>query len=79
MHTVSDNVQIRSEFRPFVGVPPPTIWRGSPMNAPQAPTQPATESAELAVGRCAALFRNLWIATIVSNVGTWMVDAGAAG
>ena len=49
------------------------------MNAPQAPTQPATESAELAVGRCAALFRNLWIATIVSNVGTWMVDAGAAG
>src|SRR6266446_2889866 len=24
-----------------------------------------------------ALFRNLWIATIVSNVGTWMQDVGA--
>src|SRR5436309_15116372 len=23
------------------------------------------------------LFRNLWIATIVSNVGTWMQDVGA--
>src|SRR5438105_12168474 len=24
-----------------------------------------------------ALFRNLWIATIVSNVGTWMQDVGS--
>src|SRR5438270_5086934 len=24
-----------------------------------------------------ALFRNLWIATIVSNIGTWMQDVGA--
>src|SRR2546430_15407054 len=24
-----------------------------------------------------ALFRNLWIATIVSNVGSWMQDVGA--
>src|SRR2546423_8562525 len=24
-----------------------------------------------------ALFRNLWLATIVSNVGTWMQDVGA--
>src|SRR6202051_4649828 len=24
-----------------------------------------------------ALFRSLWIATIVSNVGTWMQDVGA--
>ncbi|HEX3138167.1 MAG TPA: MFS transporter, partial [Casimicrobiaceae bacterium] len=23
------------------------------------------------------LFRSLWIATIVSNVGTWMQDVGA--
>src|SRR5678815_4354984 len=24
-----------------------------------------------------ALFRNLWLATIVSNIGTWMQDVGA--
>src|SRR6478672_11076798 len=24
-----------------------------------------------------ALFRNLWIATVVSNIGTWMQDVGA--
>ena len=26
-----------------------------------------------------ALFRNLWLATIVSNVGTWMRTSGPAG
>src|SRR5260221_11093488 len=49
------------------------------MNAPQAPTQPATAkrvSSPWSPLRN-ALFRNLWIATIVSNVGTWMQDVGA--
>ena len=49
------------------------------MNVPQAPTQPATAkrvSSPWSPLRN-ALFRNLWIATIVSNVGTWMQDVGA--
>jgi MFS family permease len=49
------------------------------MNAPQAPAQPA--AAKRASSPWSplrnALFRNLWIATIVSNVGTWMQDVGA--
>src|SRR6516162_1266432 len=47
---------------------------------------PQTEPAGRATPRAApsawsplqsALFRNLWIATIVSNVGSWMQDVGA--
>ncbi len=49
------------------------------MNAPPAPASPATgkrASSPWSPLRN-ALFRNLWIATIVSNVGTWMQDVGA--
>lgn len=42
------------------------------MAAPDSPTLSPTQS-PLAL----PLFRALWIATIVSNVGTWMHDAGA--
>ena len=49
-------------------------------------TTPSIEQQAAASGRAVpgpwaplqtALFRNLWIATIVSNVGTWMQDVGA--
>src|SRR5215472_1627307 len=48
-----------------------------------SPSEPAKSSAPSAAERSAwsplasTLFRNLWIATIVSNVGSWMQDVGA--
>src|SRR6202158_4642802 len=49
-------------------------------SAPSTETQ-APEAVRAGPGAWAplqtALFRNLWIATIVSNVGTWMQDVGA--
>jgi MFS family permease len=51
--------------------------------APTAPSAPSPPPAPPAAERSAwsplqnALFRSLWIATIVSNIGTWMHDVGA--
>src|SRR6266702_3934013 len=41
-----------------------------------APAPPSTASSPWSPLRN-TLFRSLWIATIVSNVGTWMQDVGA--
>lgn len=48
------------------------------MTAPPATPSPATARVARSPWRPLrnALFRNLWIATIVSNVGTWMQDVG---
>jgi len=51
------------------------------MNAPQPASSPATvrsapESSPWTPLQN-ALFRSLWIATIVSNIGTWMQDVGS--
>jgi MFS family permease len=50
------------------------------LSAP-SPVPAATKGAASAAGPWAplrhALFRNLWIATVVSNLGTWMQDVGA--
>src|SRR5215469_7766408 len=44
----------------------------------ESPGPPPTSSAASAWRPLqSALFRNLWIATIVSNVGGWMQDVGA--
>ena len=43
--------------------------------SPREPTVKATATAWSPLRN--ALFRNLWLATIVSNVGTWMQDVGA--
>src|SRR5215470_6564177 len=52
-------------------------WHGaSPAPLPQTTERPATASAWSPLGH--ALFRMLWIATVVSNVGTWMHNVGAA-
>src|SRR4249919_2518565 len=48
----------------------------APTPAPAAPTAPPARTSPWSPLRN-ALFRNLWIATIVSNVGTWMQDVGA--
>ena len=48
----------------------------SPAPLPQTADQPATASAWSPLGH--SLFRMLWIATVVSNVGTWMHNVGAA-
>src|SRR5665811_565729 len=48
---------------------PPSPTPAAPM-VPQADTSPWSPLRN-------ALFRSLWIATIVSNVGTWMQDVGA--
>ncbi len=46
--------------------------------APSAPCQPAAPAERSAWSPLHnALFRSLWIATIVSNVGTWMQDVGS--
>jgi len=47
-----------------------------PSPAPAAPTLPRAATSPWSPLRN-ALFRSLWIATIVSNVGTWMQDVGA--
>src|SRR5205814_8091344 len=50
------------------------------MKTPQSvPTPPHASSAATSAWSplSNALFRSLWIATIVSNVGTWMQDVGA--
>src|SRR5215472_13925818 len=49
---------------------------------PAEPAPAASATAELAASSAwsplrIALFRSLWIATIVSNVGSWMQDVGA--
>src|SRR5438270_10750604 len=52
-------------------------WHGaSPTPPPQTAEQPAAASAWSPLGH--ALFRMLWIATVVSNAGTWMHNVGAA-
>ena len=48
----------------------------SPSAPSQAPALPKTEQSAWSPLRN-ALFRSLWIATIVSNIGTWMHDVGA--
>lgn len=48
------------------------------MNHQTATAPPSTEPSAWSPLRN-ALFRSLWIATIVSNVGTWMQDVGAGG
>ena len=48
----------------------------SPSGPSQAPAPPRTEQSAWSPLRN-ALFRSLWIATIVSNIGTWMHDVGA--
>jgi MFS family permease len=51
------------------------------MTAPQSAPAPASQPSRVALSPWSplqtALFRNLWIATIVSNIGTWMQDVGA--
>src|SRR5712671_4017962 len=51
------------------------------MTPTQSTEPPAPAHAHAAPGAWTplqtTLFRNLWIATIVSNVGTWMQDVGA--
>ena len=51
------------------------------MKAPQSAPAPGSQASAAAVSPWSplqtALFRNLWIATIVSNIGTWMQDVGA--
>src|SRR5260221_8355211 len=42
----------------------PASLRPAPASSPWAPLQNA-------------LFRSLWIATIISNIGTWMQDVGS--
>src|SRR5438046_7756458 len=44
--------------------------------APAGPTQPAAARSPWSPLQI-ALFRSLWIATIVSYIGTWMQDVGA--
>src|SRR5436190_14168356 len=50
-----------------------------PMTAPpaSAPAAPAIRVGSPWGPLRNALFRNLWIATIASNVGTWMQDVGS--
>ena len=48
----------------------------SPSASSQAAAPPGTEQSAWSPLRN-ALFRSLWIATIVSNIGTWMHDVGA--
>ena len=50
--------------------------KSSPSVPSQAPALPKTEQSAWSPLRN-ALFRSLWIATIVSNIGTWMHDVGA--
>src|SRR5215831_6133682 len=45
------------------------------MNSAESTSAPVAASAWSPLQH--ALFRNLWIATIVSNVGSWMQDVGA--
>jgi MFS family permease len=51
------------------------------MKAPQSAPAPGSQSSPAATSPWSplqtALFRSLWIATIVSNIGTWMQDVGA--
>ena len=52
-------------------------WHGASLTPlPQPAEQPAAASAWRPLGH--ALFRMLWIATVVSNAGTWMHNVGAA-
>jgi MFS family permease len=50
--------------------------KSSPSVPSQVPAPPRTEQSAWSPLRN-ALFRSLWIATIVSNIGTWMHDVGA--
>jgi MFS family permease len=51
------------------------------MKAPRSAPTPGSQSSPAALSPWSplqnALFRSLWIATIVSNIGTWMQDVGA--
>src|SRR4030095_13351432 len=56
--------------RPSPGIPmtsPPASAAPAPAKRAGSPWSPLRSP----------LFRNLWIATIVSNVGTWMQDVGS--
>ena len=50
--------------------------KSPPSPSPATPTLPHAGTSPWSPLRN-ALFRSLWIATIVSNVGTWMQDVGA--
>jgi MFS family permease len=49
----------------------------APLSAPAPGSQPSPAALLPWSPLQTALFRNLWIATIVSNIGTWMQDVGA--
>ena len=64
----------RCDDRSLIGIGKPSEYRAvrtPPRRRPPLPSVRAWSPLRN------ALFRNLWIATIVSNVGTWMQDVGA--